>query len=585
MIQKRMKSLAILLVLLLLSLTGRLVQIQLVSTESFSDHNVNLIESSVKQRTQVMKIDDGRGDFYDKNGRPLSHEVIPVLVLFPFLNKMDWPAEKVANIINEPEYLLRYELKAAKEPFAFGGKTPLKLTEEQSQAINDLKIPGVFAVKQKLEHDGTMAEHLIGTLTKSDELKAKSYPNRGLSPDTYIGITGLQHTFDEFLLSEGESKLVFHVDGSGGPLFGVDVKYVEPANPMYPVKVITTLDSDIQAAAEKLVDRHGIRKGGLVLIDIEKSEIAAIVSRPKINQRNPNENSGSKNRMLMQDTPGSVFKTVTAAAAIEHDLVPPGRTFNCDETIDGKKEPKKKLGTLDFEKSFSQSCNRTFGDLAKEMTDIDPDFLLSYGSKLGLIGQTGWQGEKYHSNFKQLDKEESGRVWNDKAVKKDKKLAAHAAIGQQDVQVTPLAVANMMATIARGGEKRMVTAVRKVSFNNGTTAIDFPAKEMEGERISPYTAMKLQSLLRSVVTEPKGTGASLSQLPYEIAGKSGTAQTGIDKRELNKWFAGYFPYKNPKYALVTVKLDSNDQEAGVTSLFKEMVEEIYRIETSSPVPD
>ncbi|PLS15592.1 penicillin-binding protein [Bacillus sp. M6-12] len=585
MIQKRMKSLAVLLILILMLLTGRLVQIQLVSTESFSGHKVNLIESSVKQRTQVMKIDDGRGDFYDKNGNPILHEVIPVLVLFPFLNKMAWPAEKVANIIQIPAYKLLNELQTAKEPFAFGGKIPLELTEEQSRAINDLKIPGVFAVKQKLEYDGTMAEHLIGTLTRSDELKAKNYPERELSPDTYIGITGLQHTFDEFLLSEGDSKLVFHVDGTGGPLFGVDVKYVEPANPMYPVKVITTLNRDIQAAAEKLTDLHGIKKGGLVLIDIEKSEIAAMVSRPKINQSNPNENSSSKNRMLMQDTPGSVFKTVTAAAAIEHGLVPPGRRFNCDQTIDGKSEPKKKLGTLDFEDSFAQSCNRTFGDLAKELTDIDPDFLQSYGSKLGLIGQTGWQGEMYHSDFKQLDKEELGRVWNDEAVKKDKKIAAHSAIGQQDVQVTPLAVANMMATIARGGEKRMVSAVRKVSFNNGTTAIDFPPKGLEGERISPYTAMKLQSLLRRVVTEGKGTGASLSQLPYEVAGKSGTAQTGIDKRELNKWFAGYFPFKNPKYALVTVKLDSNDQEAGVISLFKEMVEEIHRIETSSPVPD
>ena len=67
------------------------------------------------------------------------------------------------------------------------------------------------------------------------------------------------------MLSEGESSLVFHVDANGGPLFGVDVKYVEPANPLYPVKVVTTIDKDIQEKAEQLVDKHGIKKGGIVL--------------------------------------------------------------------------------------------------------------------------------------------------------------------------------------------------------------------------------------------------------------------------------------------------------------------------------
>lgn len=81
-----------------------------------------------------------------------------------------------------------------------------------------------------------------------------------LSPETKIGNTGLQRTFDEFLLSSGESKLVFHVDASGGPMFGVDVKYVEPANPLYPVKVVTTIDKEIQEKAEKLVDERGIKK-------------------------------------------------------------------------------------------------------------------------------------------------------------------------------------------------------------------------------------------------------------------------------------------------------------------------------------
>lgn len=71
----------------MLMLIGRLAYIQLVSTESFSKHDVNLLEASVNQRSQILKIDDGRGKFYDRNGEPLAHEEIPTLVLFPFLKK------------------------------------------------------------------------------------------------------------------------------------------------------------------------------------------------------------------------------------------------------------------------------------------------------------------------------------------------------------------------------------------------------------------------------------------------------------------------------------------------------------------
>ena len=91
-----------------------------------------------------------------------------------------------------------------------------------------------------------------------------------------------------FCYQKGSRSLVFHVDANGGPLFGVDVKYVEPANPLYPVKVVTTIDKDIQEKAEQLVDQHGIKNGGLVLLDIEKSEIVAMVSRPAYRSDDPN---------------------------------------------------------------------------------------------------------------------------------------------------------------------------------------------------------------------------------------------------------------------------------------------------------
>ena len=572
--KRRMMIMAFIFMFLLLILLARLVEIQLIATESFSKHHINLIEASVKQRSQVLKIDDGRGKFYDRSGKPLAHKEIPTLVLFPFLKKMDWPVERVANIIGTSEQELLNAVANAKKPFAFGGKTPIELTKIQSDKINDLKIPGVFAVNQKFYNNQILAAQLIGTTIKSDAIKEERYPDLNLSSETRIGDTGLERTFDEFLLSEGESSLVFHVDANGGPLFGVDVKYVEPANPLYPVKVVTTIDKDIQEKAEQLVDKYGIKKGGIVLLDIENSDIVAMVSRPAYHSADPN-GEGAVNMMTTQKAPGSVFKTVTAAAAIDYGVITSGRMFNCDLTIEGKSEIKRPLGMLNFDNSFAQSCNRTFAELAIEIADKNPDFLEHYAKMLGLTGQSGWQGNVYHTNVTQLYREHSGRVWYAEHLKKDDKMIAKTAIGQQDVQTTPLAIANMMATIARGGKKEMVKAVSKVEFNNGTTVVDFPSQSMESENISPYTAMKLQKLLRGVVVEPNGTGASLQALPYEVAGKSGTAQTNIEEGRLNKWFAGYFPYKKPKYALVTVSLDTTGNSSSMNSLFADIVRTVH----------
>ena len=75
------------------------MQLQLFETEHFSKHQINLLEESVAQRSQEIVIDSGRGGFLDRNGEPLTHQYIPVLILFPFLKKTEWDVQKVADII------------------------------------------------------------------------------------------------------------------------------------------------------------------------------------------------------------------------------------------------------------------------------------------------------------------------------------------------------------------------------------------------------------------------------------------------------------------------------------------------------
>ncbi|NRD75928.1 penicillin-binding protein 2 [Bacillus sp. BRMEA1] len=558
----------------------RLCQIQLVKTEAFSKHNINLMDESVKQRTEELEIDNGRGNFLDRNGNMLTYSKMNVLVLFPFLKKLNWDASKVSEITGIPTNALKKAVNNAKQPFAFGEPKPVELNSKQMNLINKLNSPGVFALEKKFERADFPAEQLIGlTGENSAELKSR-YPHKELSEKTLIGVSGLEESFDEFLLPEGKSKLVFHVDGNGSPLFGINVKYVDPANPFFPLNIRTTIDKNIQQNAEKMVEKYHIKKGGLVLLNIEDNSVLAMVSRPKINKKDPYSSVGITNQMLKQQILGSVFKTVTAAAAIDNSLDDPARMFNCSKKINGKPELTYNYGMINFSESFARSCNRTFGELAQQLQKMNPHMLDSYAAKLSLIGSVGWIGNIYHtSGFRQFSGEDPGRIFLIDSARQDANFAAMSGIGQHEVRATPLAVANMMATIARGGQKEMVRAVSKIEYRNGTTMAHFPERKLPGNTISPYTAMKLQKLLREVVANPNGTGRWFKDLPYEVAGKSGTAETGkyVNNKQLhNKWFAGYFPYHHPKYALVAVNLDVFDNEGGINLLFADMVEMLYQ---------
>jgi len=560
-------------------LLARLVQIQLIETEHFTKHNINLVEASVKQRSQEMVLDNGRGGFLDRDGESLTQQTKTVLILFPFLKNMEWDSKKIADIIGTTEYTLTKTIAEAKEPVVLGGSKPVELSSEQMTNINRLKIPGVFAVNKKYRVQNDLAEQLLGITGQNEEQLAARYPDKKLSYDTLMGLTGLEKSFDEFLLPDGESKLVYHVDATGGPLFGVNVKYVEPGNPFYPVNIKTTIDKELQENAEQLADKHGIKKGGLVLLDIETNTVAAMVSRPNINSSSPYETEGINNFMLKQQIVGSVFKTVVAAAAIDNKLDNNDAVYNCSQKINGDPDPVYQHGMLNFTDSFAVSCNNTFATIAKDLQNMDEHMLEDYANKLSLTASVGWQGSIFHSSdFKQIQDEEKGRVFLSEEARKDKNYVALTGIGQNEVRVTPLAVANMMATIARGGEKQAVRVASEIEYKNGSTLLTFDQKKLAGDTIKPYTAERLQKLLREVVENKEGTGRWFQDLPYEVAGKSGTAETGIykGKEQLhNKWFAGYFPYDNPKYALVTVNLEVFADEGGVNPLFADMVKMVY----------
>jgi cell division protein FtsI/penicillin-binding protein 2 len=98
--------------------------------------------------------------------------------------------------------------------------------------------------------------------------------------------------------------------------------------------------------------------------------------------------------------------------------------------------------------------------------------------------------------------------------------------------------------------------------------------------------LKLKELLRKVVTDEQGTGRRFQTLPYDVAGKSGTAETGKHSSHgeplINKWFAGFFPANEPKYALVVVELEQISSQAVTNDVFYDVVKRIYEFNEQHP---
>ncbi|HET7578015.1 MAG TPA: penicillin-binding protein 2 [Bacillales bacterium] len=559
-----------------LLLIARLAYIQLIATKSFSDEHVNLIRSSIHQRTERFVLANGRGHFLGRDGQPLRDRMHPALILFPFLKQTRWPAERIAEIIGSSPARLKQAVQQAKVPFTFS----TELSKEQMKAIRDLHISGVYAEPIQSNQFDPFAEHVLGMVAENPKLVRERYPEKlkegTVSLNAKIGISGLEEAFDPFLLSRGKAALEYFTEADGSPLFGLQVRYSGPASPYYPLNIRTTLDKKMQQIVQQAVDAAGLAKGGAVLLDAENSNLLAMVSRPEFNPHHPYA-AGAKNYMILPQIPGSVFKIVTASAAIGKNAVDPDRLFNCDETLYGKPGAKRQLGKLTFKQSFAQSCNRTFGELGNELIEKDPDYMETYAKKLGLLGPVGWYGSVYHlESLSHFPNEEKGQVWENDAYKNNPKSVAQTAIGQLNVRVSPLAVANAMATISRGGKKLEVRAATEVDYQNEVQLAGFPIQPLDGESLTPYTAMKMQELLREVVTSPEGTGHRLADLPYSVSGKSGTAQTG-DFTD-NEWFAGYFPAGDPKYVLVVVDLQRRPGEMKTYQIYKQIVRSLYHLD-------
>ena len=307
--------------------------------------------------------------------------------------------------------------------------------------------------------------------------------------------------------------------------------------------VTLTVDADACKAA---YNAFGGKKGACVVYNYKTGEILCKTSSlaydpadpPEITDENKDEYDGVflDNAVSSTFTPGSIFKIVTAASAIENIDDIYNRTFECtgECEIDGDKITCEEVhGTVSFEEAFAHSCNVAFAQMALELGEEN---LTETAEKMG-----------FNQLFKVSDIPLAKSKY-DISKANDNQLA-WSGIGQYDDMANPLHMAIMCAAIANDGKPVMPYLVKNDENVLQKLGLSKGGKQGE-EMLSPQTAEKVRSLMRTAANYYyNARGLNIGGLDF--CAKTGTAEVGKDK-EPNAWFVGFTEDAKHPYAFAVV---------------------------------
>ena len=394
---------------------------------------------------------------------------------------------------------------------------------------------------QMLTRDG----HVIAAEKKSGQFFQRFYPDGKLYGhitgfySLRYGRSGLERTYNEELL--GKKEIASFDDYLQSVAEGQTKGHT----------LILTIDSRLQETAARAL---GDQKGAVVALDPRTGEVLAMVSNPSYDP-NPIANLNSEAAAVAWEKvsndpsqplvsratrewypPGSTFKIVTAAAALETGLAEPTTIFNCTGALDLpltshviKDFGGKKHGEIALDEALIASCNNTFGEIGLK---LGPDTLADFAEKFGMNQDVPF---------------ELGATRSLMPLDQDLPSTALSAIGQKDVRVTALQMAMISGAIANEGEIMEPFVVKAIQGHKGNTI-----KELGGKRwkqaVTPETAAVMKEMLKKVVDE--GTGKAAKIPGIEVAGKTGTAQ--VPDGAPHAWFTCFAPAGDPKVAIAVV---------------------------------
>ncbi len=546
----RVVLLLIVLTISMFALIYRMYQIQVLGYEKYS-------AAAFRQRSRMTEIYQERGQILDRNmisftGR--STEFIAVLQPAVFTkNKSE--RQWVADILNtDTEAFVNFSSYNAEAEI-------YPLTEQMAEKLIEKPVQGVSVIQRRKRSEPSMpAAHLIGYTDES----------------CTNGLAGLEKSYQDILSSQNSTYVLATTDAKNQFLdeFGYQLKNIEGDSPL---SIRLTLDYHMQKLAEEVMDKMVV-SGAVVIIDILSGDILVLASRPGFNPEDvssclEDEAQPLFNRAIAGYTPGSIFKVITAATALENNfdtrttfecpgyVAVGGQIFRCWIYESGGH------GTMDLKNGFAQSCNSFFIQLGIQ---LGGEKMLKTARDFGLGSATGIS-EQGISEFEGILPESADLVSDGNI--------ANLAIGQGKILITPLQAAGMVATIANGGIRNSLNVVDCIVNRNGDIIRDLKKKEWE-RVLSRETAAALMEMMEATVDIGTGHRADIQGYGGS-AGKTGSAETGLfedGRRILHAWFTGYFPDAEPRYAMCVFVEDGTGGGTSAAPVFAEIAARIMQWE-------
>lgn len=539
---------------------------------SADENIVPTFETQKLARTYVLDIPAPRGEIVDRNGAPLAQNKLSynLAITFPTL---DFSDEQVLNYAREKiqraEKILgrpvRISDEAIKRHYRNRGVLPLEvaqnLAEDEYDGIKG-HVPEGMALRPiyiRTYPQGRVAGNMIGYVGRTGRNPDGIIDNHEtLWPETE-GREGLEQTFNQVLAGQhGQYKITFDKDGRK-----TSEKIVTPPVPGH--TVVTTIDLQLQEMAEKALQEKA-KRGAVVIVNPTNGDVLAMASWPTYD---PNvfvpSITPEKLKVLQDDPdipllprafrsaypPGSTFKVAVGIAALESGAVTSRDEFECVGSIqvgnvtfhNWKKGDR---GALNFVQALTESCDTWFYQVGIK-TGAEP--IIDWAQQLGFGAKSGIP----------LRGEVEGRVPNDTYMKAThgRKLLngdiANLSIGQGDLLVTPLQMAQAMGVVANGGTLYQTRLVEHVQTVDNSIVTAFPVREKRTLNLSPSTIAEVHKGMVDVVNGSGGTAHAVSLNTIEVAGKTGTAQWGPKTKEKTAaWFAGFAPAEKPQYAFAAL---------------------------------
>jgi penicillin-binding protein 2 len=547
----------------------RLGYLQIIKGAEFKKKSEN---NSVRFR-QIRPL---RGLIMDRNGFVLVDNRPSFDVLYiPNRNKAnEQSVEKLKELYQNKSMDFSYEQSALKNAKPY---LPVKLDKNVNMEkvalveTNALNLPGIYVDVSpvRLYLDGEILAPVIGYTGEISKEEMEKNDSKYAYGDV-SGKHGLERFFDSYISGRRGAELV-EVN-----VYGKEIKNLGRIDPVSGYNMVLTIDADLQKAAWQAIEG---KAGSVVVMDPRNGEVLAMVSSPSFDPNLFNEGISSDQWSQLQNNPfaplsnkaisgqyppGSTYKLIVAAAALEEGTIAPDTKILCNGFfVLGNRSfrcwKKGGHGYVDLHKAIVESCDVYFYTVGK-MLGVDK--IAEYAKRFGLGELAGID----------LPNEKKGLVptkeWKLNRKKEVWQVGEtiSISIGQGFNLITTLQLANAFGAFANGGTLWRPYLVKQIELTDGKVYKEF-FPEKKGElKLSAKTIEILNDALRGVVNEPGGTGQNAKLSGIEVCGKTGTSQVlGLPQDEKARrmkrisafykdhaLFACYAPSKSPEIVVAVI---------------------------------